>query len=180
MNTFVLGGARSGKSRFAERLAEKLAESQKLPVTYLATSETVDAEFAERVHLHQHRRPIFWETAEVPLNVAPWLENLTESRIVLLDCISMLVNNWMYHEGTEAARFADRLDGFVSALKATCATVIAVSSEVGQSIVPTDRNTRLYRDWLGTANQAVAEISDEVYLVTAGIPINLRQWEASW
>lgn len=174
---FVTGGARSGKSSFAEKLASKFGSDK---VTYLATAQVFDHEMADRVKRHQEQRPSNWITLEEPLDVCRAMDLVpSDSKVVLLDCLSLLVSNllfkyenYTYEEITEKV-LRDVLE-VVNKAKQLKAQVIVVSNEVGMSIVPENYLARLYRDLLGWANQKVAEQADQVFLVTAGIPIELK------
>ncbi|GMA48777.1 adenosylcobinamide kinase/adenosylcobinamide phosphate guanyltransferase [Alicyclobacillus contaminans] len=176
MTVLVLGGARSGKSRFAERLAARWSEEKGLPVTYLATSAPMveDDEWAERVRRHRQQRPATWAVAEVPMAVAEWLAAVKTPQIVLVDCLSLLVNNWLFHEGMDRDLLAERRQALVDALQTTPATVIAVSNEVGSGIVPEQALSRCYRDELGWLNQQVTAVASAVYWVVAGIAIDVK------
>jgi adenosylcobinamide kinase / adenosylcobinamide-phosphate guanylyltransferase len=179
-HALVLGGARSGKSSFAELLAGKYAADMNLPVTYIATAEVTDSEMGNRISRHQSSRPAAWQTIEEPLEVASVLDGIQSPQIVLVDCLSFLLNNWLFHEELTEKAFIRRQDELVTALLSACVPVIMVSNEVGYGLVPADAGSRTYRDWLGWLNQAVARVSNHVYLVVAGIPVDVRKWQASW
>ena len=180
----VLGGARSGKSTFAERLALSIAGDA--PVLYVATAEAGDADMAERIARHRAVRPAHWRTLEVPRHVAvPIRTTLTESNcpVVLLDCLTLLATNWLLVAAPEGDAHAvhameDALHADVDALfTATAqagATAILVSNEVGAGIVPAYELGRVYRDVLGRLNQAVARRADSVYAMFAGIPVDVK------
>ncbi len=176
----VLGGARSGKSTFAEALAHRLSEQRALPVTYIATAQRSDREMEQRIALHQNRRPDTWTTVEEPLNAANWIAQQTQPQVVLLDCLSLLVNNWMFLEQCSEASFFARMDQLTQTLTQSTGPIVVVSNEVGQGIVPNDPLTRQYRDYLGLLNQAVAKVSDSVIWVVAGIPVDLRKIQVPW
>ena len=176
---FVVGGARSGKSSFAQRLADRQAKDRGLPVVYLATAQASDAEMAQRIARHRAERPSGWETAEVALDPAAWLRHRETPSVVLLDCLSLLLNNWLFlgrFDETRCLMEMDELDGALMDLPGPC---IVVSNEVGQGIVPGDPLSRLYRDLLGVFNQRMAAKADAVYHVVAGIAVDLRRLEAS-
>ena len=175
--TLVLGGARSGKSSFAEQWAARLAEIHALPVTYVATAQASDDEMEERILRHRDRRSADWVTVEEPLDVADWIANQREPRVILLDCLSLLLNNWMFRELCEERQFLARLAQLVRAITQSTSHIVAVSSEVGQGIVPGDPASRQYRDWLGILNQAIAKEADSVIWVIAGIPVDLKKFQ---
>lgn len=170
---FVTGGVRSGKSRFAERLAEAAAEETGRPVAYLATAEAIDAEMRARIAAHQARRPPAWVTIEEPLAVdrvlATWPDH-----VVLVDCLAVLVNNWLYYEIPSLDAAADAL---VDAVRTHPAPLILVSNEVGAGILPDNPLARRYVDVLGVLNQRVAAVAARVYWLVAGRAV---QVEASW
>jgi adenosylcobinamide kinase/adenosylcobinamide-phosphate guanylyltransferase len=173
----VLGGARSGKSSYAERLTQSYATKYGFPVTYIATSQVVDQEMAVRIDRHRTRRPEEWNTVEEPLQVSEWLRNHKQPQVVLIDCLSMLINNWMYYEPCTDEHVMNRIRDLVDALRVSENPIVIVSNEVGLGLVPPDPVSRQYRDWLGILNQSVASIANEVYYMVAGIPIDVRKWQ---
>lgn len=174
----ILGGARSGKSGFAEQLAAGMGG----PVLYLATAEALDEEMGERVTAHRLRRPAHWETVEEPLAVAGVIaERGREGDVILLECLTLLVSNLLRGFGEDGpAEIADggsceervlaSVNDLISAAHEAGASLIVVSNEVGMGVVPEHPLGRVYRDALGRANQAVAARADSVYLMVAGIP----------
>ena len=162
----VLGGARSGKSRFAEQLAQARAGE----LVYLATALERDAEMAERIRLHQERRGERWRTIEVPLELAAALRASGEGSVLLVDCLTIWLANLM-----EAGRDLDHAsEELCAAAQESRAAIVLVSSEVGQGIVPANSLGRRFRDEAGKLHQAVAAAADTVYLVTAGLPLRLK------
>ena len=164
---FVLGGARSGKSAFAERL---VLESGLEPV-YLATARIWDDEMRQRVDAHRSRRGDQWTEVEEPLDLAGVLaREAVTGRAVLVDCLTLWQTNLMLEsadmEGA-AARLSD-------ALASATGTVVLVSNEVGLGIVPENAMAREFRDHAGRLNQRVAEQADEVHFVAAGLPLKLK------
>ncbi|WP_322495387.1 bifunctional adenosylcobinamide kinase/adenosylcobinamide-phosphate guanylyltransferase [Chloroflexus sp.] len=179
MSTVVLftGGARSGKSRCAERYVARLSEQ----VMYVATATAGDDEMRERISRHRARRPPTWSTREAPVNVAAALADLTPGSVVLLDCLSLLVSNLLLANESDPEPAIDReLDDLLAMVAQRDLTLIAVTNEVGMGIVPAYPLGRQYRDLLGLANQRVAAAAAEVYLVVGGIPVELRALEAAW
>lgn len=161
----VLGGARSGKSRYAERLAAGYGE-----VTYLATGQATDGEMADRIARHRASRPEHWQTVEEGYHPAAAMAGARGA--VLLDCVSFLVSNHLLRDeaGCEEAVMAE--------LKAMCeleADVIAVSNEVGMGVVPEYKLGRLFRDVLGRANQYLAARAEQVFVCWAGIPVDVKR-----
>lgn len=162
--TLVLGGARSGKSRFAEGLAPQTGTR-----TYLATAEAFDDEMRERISHHQVQRGAGWTTIEAPLDLAAALRGI-ETDFVLVDCITVWLGNLMHHQREVRTHVAE----LCAALRECRATVVLVSNEVGLSIVPENALARRFRDEQGFANQRLAEIADSVYFIAAGLPLALK------
>lgn len=178
MFTFILGGARSGKSSHAERLATEHGG----PVLYVATARAWDDDMAARIRRHQADRPAHWKTLEAPLDVGAavtdWLATTAEKpAVVLLDCITLLANNVvaplpedLRPEVAEAA-LAPEIAALVEAIHASRLDWIVVSNEVGLGIVPPYALGRAYRDALGRANQRLAALADRVFFMVAGLPM---------
>lgn len=171
----VTGGARSGKSGFAE----KLAASYQREVVYVATAQAFDQEMRERIKLHQASRPGIWETVEEPLEVQTRIvDYIGEERTILLDCITIWISNLLLRnwEGQAdlSAEIMSRIDRLISVVQQGRATLICVSNEVGSGIVPENKLGRIYRDLAGKVNQKVAQAANEVYLVTAGYPLEIK------
>lgn len=165
--TLVLGGARSGKSAFAEKLVEA-ASPERL---YLATGQAWDGEMEERITAHQQRRGEGWHTIEAPLGLADALvANTIADRPVLVDCLTLWVTNLMLGEEDLDAAF----DGLCSALPELQAPVAFVSNEVGLGIVPDNAMARAFRDHAGRLHQKIAGLADEVYFVAAGLPLKMK------
>lgn len=179
--TFVLGGARSGKSHFAQALANELEG----PVVYIATAQALDAEMQQRVAKHRHERPAHWQTLELPLAVAQgyWQSGLKPA-VVLLDCLTLLVSNVILAECSDEEIEAEKamtaveheLDTLLELIKQDSARWIVVSNEVGMGLVPPYPLGRVYRDALGIANQRLAAIADEAFWMVAGIPLPIHPY----
>ena len=177
--TLILGGARSGKSMFAERLAERGNRQ----VLYIATARGLDEEMTARIASHRQKRPSTWQTMEIPMNVGRVLQSQTiPSDAVLLDCLTLLVSNRVMEASTDVdqpdeklAKFLvqQEIDDLLTCIKASRAEWIIVSNEVGLGLVPPYPLGRLYRDLLGWANQELAAASDQVYFMVAGLPWKL-------
>ncbi len=163
----VLGGVRSGKSTFAERLAAECGE----PVLYVATATAGDDEMAERIGLHRARRPATWRTLESPKGLAdPIVAALGDARTVLVEDLTLLLSNLML-SGTDAEA---RALAEVDALQALTTHLIVVSNEVGMGVVPATPLGREFRDSLGRLNQHAASQLHEVYMLFAGLPLRLK------
>ncbi|MBC8334933.1 MAG: bifunctional adenosylcobinamide kinase/adenosylcobinamide-phosphate guanylyltransferase [Anaerolineales bacterium] len=187
--TLVLGGARSGKSSFAEKRAK---ESGGENVLYVATSEIKDEEMIERVRKHRTERPSTWGTIEAPRNVAQAIREAgSTARIILLDCMTFLVANHLMDaaapvgdpfEDPKADPFEPEIEAnviveveaLVAYVRETEVELLVVSNEVGLGVVPPYELGRAYRDILGRANQILASHADEVLLLVAGIPMQVK------
>ena len=160
----MLGGARSGKSRFAEGMAAGAAHR-----AYIATAEALDDEMRARIALHRQRRGEAWQDVEAPLALAEAVQHCT-SDFVLVDCITIWLSNLM-HVDRDVAREVEHLCGV---LAARSGSVVLVSNEVGLGIVPDNALARRFRDAQGLANQRLAAVADEVYLIAAGLPLRMK------
>lgn len=179
----VLGGARSGKSTFAMELA---GTGRK--VAYIATAAIADdLEMKQRIEEHKKIRPSHWLTVEEPFNVDKSLLGLEkEVEVVIIDCITLLLTNWLLEGATKIEDLAaedypdkeksifEKTKNLAQTVKRTKLTVIMVSNEVGMGIVPVNRLARFFRDIAGWANRILAGAADEVYSMTAGIPLKIK------
>ena len=165
--TLVLGGARSGKSSYAERITVVHPRG----CVYVATAEIGDDEMAERVRKHQARREAHWRTIEAPLELAPAIVSETEQgAAVLVDCLTLWLSNLMA-AGRDPAQ---ETEGLIRALGQAGGPVVFVSNEVGMGIVPDNALARAFRDHAGRINQRIAEIANTVFFVAAGLPLRLK------
>jgi adenosylcobinamide kinase/adenosylcobinamide-phosphate guanylyltransferase len=168
---------RSGKSSFAQRLAVKLNQ----PVLFVATAEAGDEEMRQRIEKHKRRRPAAWKTLEVTANIGSHInQKVGAAGVVIVDCITLLVNNifGQYGDQTKASliekKVAEEIDKLIECIAQSSATFIIVTNELGLGLVPTGEMSRLYRDLLGEANQRLAKIADEVYLMVSGLPVQIK------
>ena len=169
MLQLILGGARSGKSR----LAEKLASDSGLPVTYIATSQPLDGEMSARVALHRQRRPDHWGLIEEPVELARVLrDNAATERCLLVDCLTLWLTNLLMLE--DSHRLAAERDQLLETLAALPGEIIFVSNETGLGVVPLGELTRRYVDEAGWLHQALAERCQRVVLTVAGVPLTLK------
>lgn len=165
--TFVLGGARSGKSRFSE----ELARSGGLERHYIATSQAFDDEMRARIAQHRADRGEGWVTHEVPLHLTSALAEIAApGRVILVDCLTLWVTNLMMAQA-EVDREGVALAG---SLRQLAGPVIFVSNEVGLGIVPENRMARAFRDHAGRLHQALAAVADEVFFIAAGLPLKMK------
>lgn len=162
----ITGGARSGKSTFAEKLATSLSKS----VLYIATCQPDDEEMRLRILAHSTRRPSIWQTVEEPYNLASHIETATKDQVILVDCITLWISNLLL-ANHDIKNFLNRLE---KAIHASPATKIFVSNELGMGIVPDITNVRNFRDIHGACNQTLAQISDVCVFVVSGLPLILK------
>jgi adenosylcobinamide kinase/adenosylcobinamide-phosphate guanylyltransferase len=163
----VLGGARSGKSAFAERLVTETGLSRH----YIATGRAWDEEMRQRIARHREDRGEGWETYEEPLELAARLNDVArEDRAVLVDCLTLWVTNLMLEERDIAAEFT----GLLEAIATMPGRLVFVSNEVGLGIVPENRMARDFRDHAGRLHQRLAALVPEVYFVAAGLPLKMK------
>ena len=164
--TFVLGGARSGKSAHAEALAT----THSAPWTYVATAEAFDEEMRERIRLHRGRRNASWETLDAPLRLAEAIEAVPDGRPLLVDCLTLWLSNHLLAESDLESQSA-RL---VQTLARPRGPWFVVSNEVGLGIVPDNALARRFRDAAGRLNAQVAAVADTVLFTVAGIPMKVK------
>ncbi len=165
--TFLLGGARSGKSR----LAQEYAESFGGPLIYLATGQPFDSEMADRIARHRIDRGPRWRTVECPLELpAAVTREAVDGAVVLVDCLTLWASNLLLADADAASACA----ALIAALATADGPVILVSNEVGLGIVPDNALARRFRDDVGRLHQAVAAVADTVYFVAAGLKLQLK------
>jgi adenosylcobinamide kinase/adenosylcobinamide-phosphate guanylyltransferase len=168
MRSLILGGARSGKSALAERLAVERG----LEVVYIATAQAGDAEMAARIAHHRARRPQQWLCVEEPIELAGALREYARAdRCLLVDCLTLWLSNLL---GTDASTFAREREQFLRSLPALPGELLLVSNEVGQGIVPLGELSRRFVDEAGRLHQAIAAVSERVVWVAAGLPLVLK------
>lgn len=180
----ITGGARSGKSSFAELLAAHPG----LPVVYIATAQVYDEEMALRVKKHREQRPSDWSLVEEPLAISSVLEHYRNERVVLLlDCVTLWLTNLLLSEYSEESSedpFAqdekeqiilDQVRRIAHLAQDIVPQVIMVTNEVGQGIVPDNPLSRAYRDLAGRANQLLGRTASKVYFVVAGYPMEIKE-----
>lgn len=170
-HVLVLGGARSGKTAFAESVTLRTGKSP----AYLATAEILDAEMEERVQLHREQRAARFHTIEEPIELGEAIRAAAETHdAILVDCLTLWITNLIMAD----RNVADAVDDLIETLASTQASVILVSNEVGLGIVPDNAMARMFRDLAGAAHQRLAEICDEAYFIVAGLPITLKAAKA--
>ena len=170
----VTGGARSGKSSFAEKLALQLGNNK---AAYIATAQIFDNEMAYRVKLHQARRKNNWANYDAPFDAEKIFPAITDN-VILFDSVSMYLTNWILTKNLDDENiFADFeifIEKLIAAAVESCATVIFVSDETGCGIVPENKLARVFRDMLGLANQKIAAHSEKVFLTVAGLAVDIK------
>jgi len=168
----VLGGARSGKSTFAEEWAKRRSDS----VLFLATAEALDNEMRERINKHRAERPTHWQTMEAPRDILEGIRRLeTKPRVILLDCLTLWVTNELLaNEINLEKRLACQLDMLTEWVHIQDVDLILVSNEVGLGIVPDNALSRTFRDVLGRVNARAAAAADKVFWMVAGLPIEVK------
>ena len=168
---FFLGGARSGKSRLAQELAEKLADSQTVAPVYLATGQTFDAEMTERIARHRADRGPRWRTVECPINLPEAIgKEAVDGNVVLVDCLTLWVSNLLLSD-VDIIQASDRL---LSAIGNARCPLVIVSNEVGLGIVPDNALARRFRDDAGRLHQFVSATADKVFFVAAGLSVSMK------
>lgn len=179
----VTGGARSGKSRFAEQYAARFGKK----VAYIATAGVYDEEMAFRVKLHRERRPKDWHTWEAPENAHLAIEEAGKAHdMILFDCLTLYISNLLCaweNVRDSAANYElirEKISLLLEAAKEQEGTTIFVTNEVGAGIVPENHLAREYRDITGIANQLTAREAAEVYVVSCGIAVDFKKLAVSW
>ena len=179
----VTGGARSGKSSFAE----SLCKNQNNRIAYIATSIAFDDEMKNRVKKHQESRPKEWKTYEIYKDIYSIIDEIGEKHdTVRMDCVTLMVNKLMFTYGIDVDKatskeldelenyIRDQIEKLLDAVKKTNLYFVIVSNEIGMGIVPANKLSRIYRDFVGRANQLIGKYSDEVYFVVSGIPMKVK------
>jgi adenosylcobinamide kinase / adenosylcobinamide-phosphate guanylyltransferase len=172
----ITGGGRSGKSTYAQKLAEALPE----PRAFLATCPPIDEEMRERIRKHQDaRRQKRWHTIEESLDIAKVIENSHDFPTILVDCLTLWINNLLYqaeqnNRCISESDIAEECNNLVTACKTHPGTTIFVTNEIGMGLIPENALSRLYRDLVGRCNQIIAEASVRVVLLVSGQPIEIK------
>jgi adenosylcobinamide kinase/adenosylcobinamide-phosphate guanylyltransferase len=173
----LLGGARAGKSAYALRLAAERENISGAEVCFIATAQGLDEDMAARIARHWAGRPGHWRTIEEPYQIDEALRQTGDAGIVILDCLTLFVSNWLLryddeHQGEHDLRQITA--EFLALAQSRRQTIISVSNEAGLGIVPDTHLGRIFRDLLGRVNQDFAAAADEVYLLVAGLPLQLK------
>jgi len=177
MITLILGGARSGKSSFAVKVARAVASKQpECKLHYVATAIAFDQEMTRRITHHQQSREAGWSTHESPYELEKVLSIFTAEDVVLVDCLTLWLNNIIFESGVDCDSdwVKKRIRQLVLSLTKTEARVILVSNEIGLGVVPQGEISQWFSLLAGEMNQAIADIASNVILTTAGLPLNLK------
>ncbi len=177
----ITGGARSGKSSFAQEIATKSAKR----ILFVATAQASDEEMRQRIAIHRQNRPANWRTLETPTEIGNHiLSEIDDIEVVLLDDITLLLNNivgeFLSADGADIdEKKAEKavhkeIDDLVHCIQSLTADFIIVTNEVGLGLVPDNRLGRVYRDLLGKSNQTLAKVADEVYFMVLGLPLRIK------
>lgn len=171
----VTGGVRSGKSKFAQDLAGKLGER----VIYLATAQAFDDEMEERIAKHRMHRPDSWETIEEPIEIIPAILRRKSGDTVLLDCLTLYLTNLFFKYEKLALKEQEgvinaQIGVLAETIKRSEANIVIVTNEIGWGVVPENELARRFRDLAGWANQTIASVCEEVYLLVSGLPVRIK------
>jgi adenosylcobinamide kinase/adenosylcobinamide-phosphate guanylyltransferase len=170
MITLITGGARSGKSAYALKLALEYSNR-----VFIATAQAIDGEMEDRIAKHKAERGDSFTTIEEPVDLAGAIKNIPEgTEVALIDCLTVWMGNLMHKHGDDAESFQETSD-LMDVLAQVPCDIILVSNEVGMGIVPDNQASRLYRDMAGRMNQEIAAIADSVILTVAGLPMELKK-----
>ncbi len=170
----LLGGARSGKSRYAQQLAGQLSDK----VLFVATGEALDEEMQARIFEHRKNRPENWRTLEIPTGIGKEIDRgIGNAKVVIIDCLTLLISNLLrgepdYPEADK--RVISEINELIDVMHKLDTSFVIVSNEVGMGLVPETKLGRIYRDLLGKANQLLAQHATEVYLMVACLPVRVK------
>ncbi len=164
----ITGGIKSGKSRFALKIAREIEKGEKI---FIATARPIDKEMEDKIATHKKVRGIDFQTVEEPIHLGAILKKINPSTVVI-DCITLWLSNLLF-ELRESEKLFE-IESFIGALKEFMGNAIIVTNEVGWGIIPADEISRRYQAELGSLNQEVCEICDEVYVLISGIPLKVK------
>jgi len=174
---YICGGCRSGKSHYAQQLAEMLPGRH----AYIATCPQIDSEMADRIEHHQQQRAgRGWQTIEAPIELTEAIEQAQEFDVLLIDCLTLWINNILYTaeqhgEVPSEDDIRDRCNELITVCRKRSQTIIFVTNELGMGLVPADPVSRHYRDCLGRCNQTIARNCDKAIFMVSGLPLTLRE-----
>ncbi len=171
----IIGGARSGKSKYAEKQATLICSnpSPEKNIIYIATATIEDNEMAQRIKHHQQHRPKDWQVIEEPFNLSQILQkHVTSQQTIIIECMTLWLTNWLCHK--DIKQWQAEKQAFIEILKNSHANIFIVSNEVGSGIIPMGQLNRDFVDQSGWLNQSLSKIADQVTLVVAGCPLELK------
>lgn len=172
----VLGGARSGKSNYAMRLAKKLSKH----VAFIATATPLDEEMKRRIKMHKASRPKHWKVIEESKNISSIFPKLSDKyEVTIIDCMGLLISNLLAN-GLKDSEIEKNIKATIGAIQQSKVTTILVSNEVGMGIVPDNPLGRKFRDLLGLANQMAVKLADKVIFMQSGIPLDIKGEREKW
>lgn len=174
---FVIGGARSGKSAYAQQMVEQLSGHNTSPVIYIATAENIDDEMDKRIAHHKTNRPEGWCVKEVPLDLVSQLTSCSDSQVILVDCLTLWLNNQLHYYPEQD--FDVLFEQLRNALTHCKGNVVLVANEVGLGVIPMGDISRRFVDLAGWLNQAVAQVSTQVTFMAAGLPLTMKLQETA-
>ena len=164
----ITGGVKSGKSRFALKIAREIEKEEKI---FIATARPIDEEMEDKIEKHKKERGNYFQTVEEPIHLGDTLKKINQSTVVI-DCLTLWLSN-LFFEVRESEKLFE-IESFIQALKEFGGNIIIVTNEVGWGIIPESETSRNYQAELGRLNQEVAEICDEVYVLISGIPSKIK------
>ena len=164
----ITGGVKSGKSRFALKIAREIEKEEKI---FIATARPIDEEMEDKIEKHKKERGSDFQTVEEPIHLGDTLKKINQSTVVI-DCLTLWLSN-LFFEVRESEKLFE-IESFIQALKEFGGNIIIVTNEVGWGIIPESETSRNYQAELGRLNQEVAEICDEVYVLISGIPLKIK------
>ena len=164
----ITGGVKSGKSRFALKIAREIEKEEKI---FIATARPIDEEMEDKIEKHKKERGNYFQTVEEPIHLGDTLKKINQSTVVI-DCLTLWLSN-LFFEVRESEKLFE-IESFIQALKEFGGNIIIVTNEVGWGIIPESETSRNYQAELGRLNQEVAEICDEVYVLISGIPLKIK------
>ncbi|MEG3766491.1 bifunctional adenosylcobinamide kinase/adenosylcobinamide-phosphate guanylyltransferase [Alteromonas sp. 14N.309.X.WAT.G.H12] len=169
---FIIGGARSGKSRFAQQTVTELAQSGDQDIYYIATATVTDTQMEKRIQRHQQDRPCHWKLVEAPYTLPQAIADIPDQDLILVDCLTLWLNNLLFKQPEQ--QFEDIFTQLTDVLSARKGTTILVANEVGLGIIPMGEISRQFVDQAGWLNQAIGAIAHKVTFVAAGLPLTLK------
>ncbi|MCP4176848.1 MAG: bifunctional adenosylcobinamide kinase/adenosylcobinamide-phosphate guanylyltransferase [bacterium] len=177
----VLGGTKTGKTSFAENRAKSLKKSESIPVYYIATANPIDDEMCVRIKKHQEKRPASWKTIEEPVDVSKAINKITDGNsVIILDCLTLLMTNLLFEKGANCTReeaeevVFNEIDKIVAESEKSDSEIIIISNQVENGLVSEYKWARMFQDIAGIAHQKLGSAAEKVYLMNAGIALQIK------